>query len=92
MKKVALSLIAVGALAIAGCSSTSSTNPFEQFLSNLSAAICATPASQQAALANIPLAFVTSAQAQQAVAAVCAGQFGTVQAPASAPGQAPALK
>lgn len=84
-------LIVAGlALAIVGCS-TAQTSVLN-FLKNVSAADCATPASQQAALANLPTPFLTSSQAQMLLATFCVGQFGTVAAPVSATGMSPAIK
>lgn len=80
MKKVVLSLIAVGALAFAGCSSTS---PIDVFAKNLTAAQCD---NQNATLSQLPLTFVTPAQAQMILAGACSALFGTSAAPATAPG------
>lgn len=88
MRKL-LGLFAVVILvSLAACSSTSQANPFEIFVKNLTAAQCDNP---QAALANIPLGFLTQAQALQAVEAICTGMFGTAPAPTPAPGMQPAI-
>lgn len=80
-------IIAALALGVVGCSATQS-NPFETFIRNITAAQCANP---QAALANIPLTFITPAQALEAVEGVCVGIFGTVAAPTPAPGMSGAF-
>lgn len=86
MKKVLITALA--ALAFAGCSTTSQPDAFQTFLRNLTAAQCADPA---AAVAQIPLGFISQAQAVQAVTAVCSGLFGTVAAPTTAPGNLPTI-
>lgn len=91
MKKLIVGIsAATAALAIAGCSAsaTAQPSPFEVFIRNVTAAQCANPS---AAMANIPLVFVTQAQALQAVEGVCAGIYGTVAAPVSASGMQPAI-
>jgi hypothetical protein len=65
-----------------------STQTFDQFLRNVSAAGCANPA---ATLANAPIGVLTPGQAQEALAGFCAGEFGTIAAPTPAPGMAPAI-
>lgn len=68
-----------------GCSA-SSPSPLETFARNLTAAQCD---NQQATLANLPLTFVTPAQAATILAGACAALFGTSPAPTPAPGNGP---
>lgn len=82
MKRVAL--LGLG-LALFGC--TQAQTNVNNFNRNLLAAVCADPS---AAIANLP-SLISPAQATQAVQALCAATFGTVAAPAPAPGNAPAL-
>jgi len=84
MKIVKRLVLLVPIALVVGCSPT---DPLAQFNKNLLAAICANP---QGAIANLP-SLVSPAQAEQAIGALCAGAFGTVQAPASAPGMSPAI-
>lgn len=84
MKKILFGLLA---FALAACSSTQA-NPFDTFIRNITAAQCDNP---QQALQNIPLGFLTQAQALEAVELVCAGMFGTAPAPTPAPGNQPAI-
>ena len=88
----AVAAVAFGAFAGAAFISAQacSQQDLGNFLKNVSAAECATPASQQAAIANIPMGFLTEAQAAQVVALYCVGEFGTVAAPTPAPGMSPA--
>ena len=81
MKK--LLLIGTLALGLAGCSLAT----VNHFLGNVSAADCATPASQQAFIGNLPqIAFLTNNQALGLIAQYCTGVFGTVAGPTPAPG------
>ena len=87
MKIITLAIAAL-ALGLSACSMAS----LQTFGRNISAADCATPASQQAFVGNLPqIAFMTNAQALAAMAQFCVGAFGTVSAPASAPGMSPAF-
>lgn len=63
-------------------------SPIGVGLRNLTASQCANP---QAAVANIPTGPLTNAQVLQIVDAFCAAGFGTVAAPATAPGMQPAI-
>jgi hypothetical protein len=84
MRKLSLTLIAACAVAFAGCSQAQPD--IDNFAHNLTAAECA---NQQATLANIPLTFVTPAQAATILAGACDALFGTVAAPVTAPGNQP---
>ena len=87
MKRLIVIGLAFGMLGLAACSS------FEDFFRNVTAADCATPASQQAFIANLPgIALVSQAQMSAAIAQVCVGLYGTVAAPVTASGNAPVLK
>ena len=77
--------IALCALALGGCSQTALDAGFK----NLTSVQCD---NQQAALANIPLMFVTPAQAAQILAGICTTFYGTSPAPTTAPGQTPVIK
>ena len=86
---IVLAAIGVAALAVWGCSSSNSqANPFETFVRNITAAECDNP---QAARANVPLTFITPAQALEIVQGVCTGMFGTAPAPTPAPGMQGAI-
>ena len=81
MKNVILgTLCAAIALVAVACSST---NPVDTFARNLTAAECD---NQAAFLANVPLTFVTPAQASEILAGTCASLFGTAPAPTPAAG------
>lgn len=76
-------------LGLMGCSSLSPST----FVKNVTAADCSSPAAQQQFVSSLPqIAFLSNAQAQELMAQFCIGQFGTVSAPASAPGMSPAIK
>lgn len=91
-KKLATATIALGALAVIGCSAKQNTtvdqSPFAQFLRNLTASQCADPST---AIANVPSGFLNAAQMEQIANAACAGMFGTVAAPVTATGNVPAI-
>ncbi len=72
-------IVALLALAAVGCSQTQANNA----LQNLTAAECD---NQSAALANIPLTFITPAQAATVLAGVCVTLYGSAPAPVTAPG------
>ena len=88
-------LIAGAALLIAGCSTSQTTtfdnSPLGQGLRNIAAGDCSTPAAQAAFAANLPSGLLPESQVTGLVAQLCMGLFGTVAAPASAPGNAPAI-
>jgi hypothetical protein len=93
MKRIlGIGLVAVAfglAALVNGCSTSSSApNSFESFIRNITAAQCDNP---QAALANVPVGFLTPAQALEIVQGVCTGIFGTAPAPTPAPGMQPAI-
>jgi hypothetical protein len=88
MKTRILTIVA-GAALLAGCSAS---NPLDQFVRNLTAADCSTPAAEQAFVSNLPpVLFVTPAQQLAVLGQLCAGMFGTVAAPPTAPGNTPAI-
>jgi len=76
-----IGLVIVAALAIwaTACSQTQQNNA----LQNLTAAQCD---NQSATLANLPLTFITPAQAATVLAGVCSMLYGTAPAPVTAPG------
>lgn len=73
------------ALAMASCSATQQAQ-FDTGFRNLTAVQCD---NQAATLANLPLGFLSTAQAGQILATVCATMFGTSPAPTPAPGNNP---
>lgn len=85
-------IILLSALALAGCSTSQNAafdaSPLGVALRNLNATACANPA---AAVANLPVLGLTTTQINQIATAYCATAFGTVAAPASAPGMAPII-
>ena len=80
-----LLVVSAAALTLTGCSAAQ----FDTGFKNLTAAQCA---NQQATLQNLPLGFLTPAQAQQVLGAVCSALYGTTAAPVSATGMSPVLK
>ena len=78
MKKIIGSFVL--ACLLSGCSQAALDAGFK----NLTSAQCQDP---QAAVQNIPLMFLTSAQALQVVEAACTALYGTSPAPTTAPGQ-----
>lgn len=78
-KRVKLGLLAI-VFVLGGCSQTALDSGFK----NLTSAQCQNP---QQTVQNIPLMFLTSAQALQVVEAACTALYGTAPAPTTAPGQ-----
>ena len=73
---------------IAGCSLLQ----IQQGLRNASAADCSTATTQQAFVNNLPPnPFVSTSQELAIVGQVCYADFGTVAAPATAPGNVPMI-
>lgn len=88
LKNRIIIIAALAALLMAGCA----LSTVQTFMRNISAADCATPASQQAFIGNLPqVAFMTNAQATALMSQYCIGQFGTVAAPTPAPGMSGAF-
>jgi hypothetical protein len=84
MKKVLSFVLVACAVAFMGCSQAQPD--IDNFARNLTAAECA---NQQATLSNLPLTFVTPAQAAVILAGACDAVFGTIAAPVTAPGNQP---
>ena len=88
VKNMIMTGLVIGALAFVGCSTSStSSDPIGTFLRNVTAGDCTNPAF----LSEIPTGVVSPAQLQAGLQQVCMGMFGTVAAPATAPGNAPAI-
>ncbi len=79
MKKL---LLALPLLALIGCSQSGAQNGASNFL----ATICA---NGQTLLTQVPTGILTPQQVQNIQLVACSTAFGTVAAPASAPGQFP---